>query len=111
MGVRHGKWIVIDNVGERLDAALEPLLQQQRFSQGGTEVIHIGDHTVPYHSSFRLFLTTRLANPHFPPEMCAKVSVLNFSVTPEGLKDQMLCTFVVRALPPLHNYECGALVW
>ena len=31
--------------------------------------------------------TTKLANPHYPPEICVKVTLLNFMVTPEGLED------------------------
>ena len=117
MGVRHGKWIVVENVSERLDAALEPLLQNQKYTQGGVEVINISDHVVPYNPGFQLFLTTRLANPHFPPELCAKVSVLNFCVTPDGLQDQMLGTFVVRMICVLENSllfrcdsHCGVVV-
>ena len=46
-GVRFGKWILIENVMESLDAALEPLLQQQLFKQGGQTMIRIGDSTIP----------------------------------------------------------------
>ena len=103
MGVRHGKWILVENVPEKLDVALEPLLLQQRFWHGGTEVITRGDQIVPYHDGFKLFMTTRVSNPHYPPELFAKVSVLNFSVTPEGLVDQMLGTFVVAEMPDLEE--------
>ncbi len=34
-GVRFGKWILLENVSEKLDAALEPILLQQKFKQGG----------------------------------------------------------------------------
>jgi ATP-binding dynein motor region len=34
-GIRFGKWVLLENVGEALDAALEPLLLQQKFKQGG----------------------------------------------------------------------------
>ncbi len=33
-GVRFGKWILLENVSEKLDAALEPILLQQKFKQG-----------------------------------------------------------------------------
>ena len=44
----------------------------------------------------RLFITTKLPNPHYPPEVCVKVSLLNFTITSIGLQDQMLGVFVVR---------------
>ena len=33
-GVRFGRWVLLENIGESLDAALEPLLLQQKFKQG-----------------------------------------------------------------------------
>lgn len=49
------------------------------------------------HSPFpRLYLTTKLRNPHYPPEVCVKVSLLNFFVTPEGLEEQLLNTVVMH---------------
>ena len=46
-GVRFGKWVLLENVLESLDASLEPLLLQQKFKQGGTEMIKIGDSSIP----------------------------------------------------------------
>jgi hypothetical protein len=41
-------------------------------------------------------MTTRVRNPHYPPEVSVKVSLLNFFVTPEGLEDQLLGTVVTQ---------------
>ena len=46
--VRFGRWVLMENVLETLDASLEPLLLQQTFVQGGTKMIKIGDSTIPY---------------------------------------------------------------
>ncbi len=51
--IRLGKWVLVENVGEKLDAVLESLLLQQRFKQGGADMIKIGDLVMPYHESFR----------------------------------------------------------
>ena len=98
-GVRFGKWVMLENVGEKLDAALEPILQQQTFRQGSQTMIRIGDSTIPYNDSFRFFITTKLPNPHYPPEVSVKVSLLNFSITPVGLEDQLLGVVMVTELP------------
>ena len=82
--------IISENIGEHLDAALEPLLLQQKFKQGGTEMIKIGDSTIPWNDSFRFFMTTKLTNPHYAPEVCVKVSLINFAITFVGLEDQLL---------------------
>jgi len=98
-GIRFGKWVLLETVGEKLDAALEPVLQQQTFMQGSQLMIKLGDSTVPYHESFRFFMTTKLPNPHYPPEVAVKVSLLNFSITPQGLEDQLLGILMVNELP------------
>lgn len=45
--------VLLENIGESLDAALEPLLLKQTFKQGGSEVIKIGDNIIPYHPDFK----------------------------------------------------------
>ena len=45
--VRFGRWVLMENILEALDASLEPLLLQQTFVQGGTKMIKIGDSTIP----------------------------------------------------------------
>jgi dynein heavy chain, axonemal len=71
--VRFGKWALLENVGEELDASLEPLLLQQLFKQGGQDMLRLGDSTVPYNSAFKLFMTTKLPNPQYAPEVQVKV--------------------------------------
>ncbi len=51
--VRFGRAVLLENVGEVLEAALEPLLLKQTFKQGGSEVIKIGENIIPYHADFR----------------------------------------------------------
>ena len=38
----------------------------------------------------RFYMTTKLANPHYLPEVCIKVTIINFTVTKSGLEDQLL---------------------
>ena len=44
--------------------------------QGGVNCIRLGDSTLEYSSSFRLYITTKLRNPHYLPEISVKVSRL-----------------------------------
>jgi dynein heavy chain len=68
LGIQFGKWILLENVGEQLDPALEPVLQQQKIRDGTSFVIKIGDKQVSYDDKFRFFITTTLGNPHYSPE-------------------------------------------
>jgi len=100
-GVRFGKWVLLENIAEELDAALEPILLQQKFKQGGQEMIRLGDNTIPYNDSFRFFMTTKMPNPHYPPEIQVKVSLLNFTITQQGLEEQLLGVVVQEEMPEL----------
>ena len=53
-GVRFGRAVLLESVGEALDAALEPLLLKQTFkSPSGAESLRLGDSVIPYHPDFR----------------------------------------------------------
>lgn len=71
------------------------------FKQGGRSVIHLGDTDVEYHPSFQLYMTTPLANPHYLPEVCIKVTLVNFTVTRPGLEEQLLAELVRKERPNL----------
>jgi len=81
MAIQMGRWVLLENIGESLDPALEPILLQQKIRQGSSWVIKIGDKTVQYNQSFKFFLTTTLPNPHYSPETQVKISLLNFAIT------------------------------
>lgn len=49
--------------------------------------IKLGEAIADYDKNFRLYMTTKLPNPHYPPEVCIKVTLINFTVTVEGLEE------------------------
>ncbi|KPA79969.1 putative dynein heavy chain [Leptomonas pyrrhocoris] len=88
--IRAGRPVLLENVGEELDASLNPLLDRQTFMEGGTEMIRISDTPIPWNPRFKFFMTTKLPNPHYIPEVMVRVTLLNFFITPQGLEDQLL---------------------
>jgi dynein heavy chain len=87
LGIQFGKWVLIENVGEEMDPALEPILLKQVDKSGS---LKLGDKSIPYNNAFRFFMTTTIPNPHYSPETSVKVTILNFAITPFGLEEQML---------------------
>jgi dynein heavy chain len=92
--VQFGKWLLIENCGAEIDPLLEPVVLKNITKAGGTLQIQLGDKALPYSDRFRLVLLTAVQNPVFAPEVCAKVSIVNFSITPSGLEEQMLAKIV-----------------
>ncbi|XP_026150549.1 dynein heavy chain 7, axonemal isoform X2 [Mastacembelus armatus] len=107
--IQFGTPVLLENVGEELDPILEPLLLRQTFKQGGALCIRLGDSTIEYAPDFRFYITTKLRNPHYLPETSVKVTLLNFMITPEGIRDQLLGIVVARERPDLEE-EKQALI-
>lgn len=101
--VRIGMPILLEDLGEQIDPALEPILLKQTYLSGGRLLIRLGDSDVEYDSNFRFYMTTKLSNPHYLPEVCIKVTVINFSVTKSGLEDQILSDVVRLERPDLEE--------
>lgn len=74
--IQFGLPVLLENVGEELDPTLEPLLLKQIFKQGGVNCIRLGDNTIEYSSEFRFYITSKMRNPHYLPEVAVKVRAL-----------------------------------
>lgn len=83
----------------------EPILLKQTFKSAGTLCIKLGDNIVEYDDAFRLYITTKLPNPHYLPEVSVKVSLLNFMITVDGLTDQLLDMAVSHEKPALQEQK------
>ncbi|OQR93149.1 dynein heavy chain [Achlya hypogyna] len=108
--VQFGRPVLLENIGEELDPSLEPLLLKQTFKQGGTLFIRLGDANIEYSESFRFYITTKLRNPHYLPEVSVKVTLLNFMITPQGLEDQLLGIVVAQERPDLEEQKNKLIV-
>ena len=51
----------------------------------------------------RLYLQTKLANPHYKPEIAAQTTLVNFCVTEVGLEEQLLAQVVDHERPDLQE--------
>ncbi|TKC53302.1 hypothetical protein EI555_019208, partial [Monodon monoceros] len=107
--IQFGTPLLLENVGEELDPSLEPLLLRQTFKQGGIDCIRLGEVIIEYSFDFKFYITTKLRNPHYMPELATKLSLLNFMITPEGLEDQLLGIVVAKERPELEE-ERNALI-
>lgn len=108
--IQFGLPVLLENIGEEIEPLLEPVLLKQTFKQGGAMCIKLGDSIIEYNDSFRFYITTKLRNPHYLPEIAVKVTMLNFMTTPDGLQDQLLAITVARERPDLETEKNQLIV-
>jgi len=110
ISIQMGKWVLIDQIGETLDPSLDPILAQNWVMQGGQPHVKMGDKLIQKNEKFNIYMCTRLPNPHYSPELQAKVTLLNFMITPAGLEDQMLGRTVAKEAPELEQEKSAQVV-
>ncbi|ELK26424.1 Dynein heavy chain 10, axonemal [Myotis davidii] len=94
MSIKYGTPFLFHDVDEYIDPVIDNVLEKNiKFSQGRQFII-LGDKEVDYDSNFRLYLTTKLANPRYTPSVFGKAMVINYTVTLKGLEDQLLSVLV-----------------
>ncbi|KIY98975.1 dynein heavy chain, partial [Monoraphidium neglectum] len=119
-----GNSVLIENMGESIDAVLNPVITRSTFKKGRSLYIKLGDKDVEYNRSFKLFLHTKLSNPHYPPEIQAETTLINFTVTEQarlgiafltlslmaGLEDQLLALVVNKERPDLEETKTQLII-
>ena len=105
--MEEGLPMLLEKVGESFDAVLDPVLARATISKGRKLVIKLGDKELDYNPDFKLYITTRLGNPHYTPEVSTKTTIVNFVVKEDGLKAQLLGLVVRQEEPRLEEGRPG----
>ncbi|KAL0081796.1 dynein heavy chain [Phycomyces blakesleeanus] len=87
--LRFGNPILIQDV-EHLDPILNPVLNKELRRTGGRVLIRLGNQDIDFSPSFTLFLSTRDPSVNFAPDICSRVTFVNFTVTRGSLQSQCL---------------------
>ena len=96
-----GYSVILENLEESIDAVLSPVIARNFIRRGKSRYLKLGDKEISWNNTFNLFLHTKLSNPHYPPEIQAETALINFTVTQDGLEDQLLSLVVKKERPDL----------
>ena len=103
--IEGGHSVLIENMGETIEAVLANVVGRRLFKKGRSMYVQLGEKEVQFNDTFQLFMHTKLSNPHYPPEVQAEATVINFSVTENGLEDQLLALVVCKERPDLEQQK------
>lgn len=105
-----GKPVLLENVGETIDSGFNGILEKNIIKQKGNQMIKFGDGLIEYNNNFRFYITTCLKNPHYLPETAVMVTLINFMITEQGLREQLLATVVIQERPDLQEKKESLIV-
>uniref|UniRef100_H2ZI79 Dynein axonemal heavy chain 2 n=1 Tax=Ciona savignyi TaxID=51511 RepID=H2ZI79_CIOSA len=108
--IQFGSPVLLQNVQEELDPSLAPILNKAITKVGGRMLIKLGDKEIEYNTEFKFYITTKLSNPHYAPEISTKTSIVNFAVKEQGLEAQLLGTVVRKERPELEEQKDSLVI-
>ncbi|KAL8873373.1 MAG: hypothetical protein Q9174_001143, partial [Haloplaca sp. 1 TL-2023] len=87
--LRFGNPILIQDA-EHLDPVLNHVLNKEYQKTGGRVLIQLGKQEIDFSPAFNLYLSTRDPSAVFPPDICSRTTLVNFTVTRSSLQTQSL---------------------
>lgn len=88
--IEAGMACLLEKVENEMDPMLDPVLEKLFVQVGRQKKLKLGDADCEWDPNFRMYLVSRLSNPSWSPELYAKTTVIDFTVTVSGLAEQLL---------------------
>uniref|UniRef100_A0A336M3T0 CSON009294 protein n=1 Tax=Culicoides sonorensis TaxID=179676 RepID=A0A336M3T0_CULSO len=108
--IKAGNPVLLENVGETIDSGLNTVLERNVIKNKEELVLKFVDTFISYNENFRFYITTCLRNPHYLPETAVMVTLINFTITEQGLREQLLSTVVVEERPDLQEKKESLII-
>jgi len=112
--LEEGLPLLLENMPSVVEAILDNLVARAYVRKGTKVQVYLGDRGVDLPlkkqeegdlsdpvPEVKVYMQSRLPNPHYIPEVQAQTTLVNFTVTEKGLEDQLLSTVVGHERPDL----------
>ena len=106
--LRFGCPILVEDV-EKIDPVLNSVLNKEIYKTGGRVLIRVGDLEIDFSQNFNMFMVTRDSNANFTPDLCSRVTFVNFTVTMSSLQNQCLNIFLRNERPDVDQKRTDLL--
>ncbi|KAB7503494.1 Dynein heavy chain, cytoplasmic, partial [Armadillidium nasatum] len=106
--LRFGNPLLVQDV-ENYDPILNPVLNRELRRTGGRVLITLGDQDIDLSPAFTIFLSTRDPTVEFPPDICSRVTFVNFTVTRSSLQSQCLNQVLKAERPDIDDKRSNLL--
>lgn len=87
--LRFGNPILIQDA-EHFDPIVNHVLNKEYQKTGGRTLIQLGKQEIDFSPMFKIYLSTRDPSATFPPDICSRTTLVNFTVTQSSLQTQSL---------------------
>jgi dynein heavy chain 1 len=106
--LRFGNPLLVQDV-ENYDPILNAVLNREVRKTAGRVLISLGDQDIDLSPSFCIFLSTRDPSIEFPPDICSRVTFVNFTVTKSSLQSQCLHRVLKAERPDIDEKRSNQL--
>lgn len=106
--LRFGNPLLVQDV-ENYDPILNPILNREVRRTAGRVLISLGDQDIDLSPSFCIFLSTRDPTIEFPPDICSRVTFVNFTITKSSLQSQCLHRVLKAERPDIDEKRSNQL--
>lgn len=94
---------------EKIEPILNSVLNKEITKQGGRVLIRVGDQEIDFSKEFKLFMITRNSNAFFTPDLCSRVTFVNFTVTKSSLENQFQNIYLKSERPDVEQKRMNLL--
>eukprot|EP01134_Creolimax_fragrantissima_P000216 CFRG0216T1 len=106
--LRFGNTLLVHDA-ENFDPIINPVLNRELYRAGGRILIKIGDQEIDFSPSFSIILCTRNPAVNFPPDICSRVTFVNFTITRASLQSQCLNAILKSERPDVDKKRIDLL--